>query len=142
MSNQRSSGSKLSAIAGVVIIIAFFLPWVRACGTDFSGLDLATNDTGQVEDPGQYWLALLSGLVCVALFFTLKTRTRRQRVRAAVTRLVVGAIGFLPLLNVWYNVKERGESLELLYGGWITLLGFIGIGISSLMDLMGRADQD
>ena len=59
LSNQQSNGSKLGAIAGLVIAIAFFLPSVRSCGVDLSGYDLATNRTGMVEESWIYWATLL-----------------------------------------------------------------------------------
>jgi hypothetical protein len=143
VSDQPSNGSKLGAIAGFVITIAFFLPWVRACNTEVSGYELATGQTGrvQVEDPWQYWLVLVAGLVCVGLFLLMRTDNRDQRIRVAVTRLVVGIVGFLPILNIWANVKQRGETMKILFGGWVTALGFIGVLVSFLMDVGGPTDE-
>ena len=142
MPDEPSQGSKLGAIAGIVIMIAFFLPWVRACNTELSGYQLATGDTGRVrvEEPGVYWLALAAGLICVGMFFLLRTDTAQSRIRAAVARLGVGLVGFLPLLNVWMNVKEQEERVEILYGGWLTGLGFLGVLVSFLIDL-GTGEQ-
>ncbi|NIM96067.1 MAG: hypothetical protein GTO18_20390 [Anaerolineales bacterium] len=137
MPENRSNGSKLGAVAGFVITIAFFLPWVRACGTDLSGVDLATNSTGQVEGSWVYWLTLLAGLFCIALFFLVETKDSLQRIRAAAARFFAGLIGFLPILNIWLNVQERGAIFEVLYGGWITALAYLGVFISFFVDLVG-----
>ena len=142
MSRRQSIGSKVGAIAGVVILIAFFLPWVRACGEDLSGYDLATDQTGSVEDAWMYWVTPLAGLFCVALCFLVKTDRARSRIGAAVSRLIVGLIGFIPVLNVWYNVKKSETTMEILYGGWITALGYLGILVSFFIDLGGSADKD
>lgn len=141
MSEQQSSGSKLGAIAGVVISIAFFLPWVNACNTELSGYDIATNQTGLVEDAWMYWITLLAGLFCLVIFFLLKTNTGSLRRKAAVTRLIIGSVGFLPLVNIWLNVRQRGGVMEILYGGWIIVVGFTGIFVSFLMDLGGTTNN-
>ena len=142
MSNQQSSGSKLGAIAGVVIITAFFLPWVKACNAELSGYDLATDSTGRVEDAWVYWVTLLAGLSCIALFFLVKTDNASTRIKAAVARLAAGLVGFVPLLNIWYNVKQKGGAMEILYGGWITALGYLGVFVSFFVDLGGPPDKD
>jgi hypothetical protein len=139
MSN-RSSGSKLGAIAGLVILVAFFLPWVRACDTDLTGYDLATDETGRVEDPDMYWAVPIAGLACMALLFVARTNTAGRRIRAAFVRLVVGVIGFIPVVNIWVNVRQKEEDMEILYGGWVLVAGFCGILLSFLMDL--GSDRD
>jgi hypothetical protein len=133
---RNSIGSKFGTIAAIVITIAFFLPWIRACGTELSGYDIATNKTGMVEEAWMYWGTLLAGLICIALFFLLRTDSRRQKIWTGIIRLVVSLLGFFPLLNVWLNVRERGGAMEILYGGWIIGLGYLGIFISSIIDFL------
>lgn len=141
MSNQQSNGSKLGAIAGFVIMIAFFLPWVRSCNADLSGYDIATNRTGMVQDAWVYWATLLAGAFCVVLFFLVKTPTVSSRIGAAVARLIAGLVGFLPVLNIWYNVNQKGGLMEILYGGWIMALGYLGVFVSFFVDLAGPPDK-
>ena len=132
---KRSSGSKVSAIASTVIIIAFFLPWVRACGVEMNGYDIATNSNGRVEDHWIYWLTLLVPIACLLLFAFVKGNTAASRAGAAFARLVIGIIGFYPLLNIWYNADQRGGRIEILFGGWIAAAGYAGIAISVILEL-------
>jgi len=139
---NRSSGSKLSALVSVVIIIAFFLPWVKACNRELTGYEIATNSTGQVEDAWVYWVTLIVPIFCLMLFFFTKNTSAKSRIGAAIARLVAGLIGFLPLLNIWYNVQQKGGAMEILYGGWITVLGYAGIALSFFVDLFSSSEND
>lgn len=135
---EQSSGSKLGAIAGLLITVGFFLPWVRACtGIELSGYDLAADSKHLgIQDSWVYWATLLAGLVCMSLFFLKRTDHKAARLEAAWTRLVVGVIGALPIISLWYKVQKEGEGLlELLGGGWITLGGYLGIVVSFFMDI-------
>jgi hypothetical protein len=138
MSYQRSAGSKLGGLAGTIITLAFFLPWIRACNRELTGYDLATNNAGPitVEDSWVYWLALAAGIICVLMFLLLPTRNSSGRITTGTIRLIVGLVGFFPVLNVWYNVQQRGETIEILYGGWLIALGYAGVFLSFLLDLI------
>jgi len=54
---------------------------------------------------------------------------------------IAGIIGFFPLLNIWYNAQQKGGAMEILYGGWITVAGFIGIALSFFVDLFSSTDK-
>ncbi|HZQ06563.1 MAG TPA: hypothetical protein VFD70_08280 [Anaerolineae bacterium] len=134
---ERSRGSKLAAIAGLVIVFAFFLPWVRACSLDLSGYDIASNRPGTVQDAWVYWLVPLGGIVCILLLFLIDTRESSARIAGAIIRLVTAVIGFFPVLALWLNVQQRGSGLvEILVGGYLTALGYLGIFVSFFIDLM------
>lgn len=139
--NNRSRGSKLSAIASIIIIIAFFLPWVKACNQDLTGYEIATNSTGQVEDTSVYWLTLLVPIFCLTLFFFVKNTGSANRIGTAIARLVAGLIGFLPLLNIWYNVQQNRGNMEILYGGWLIVSGYVGIILSFFVDLYSSTNH-
>lgn len=141
MFRKRSRGSKLGGAAGAVIAAAFFLPWVRACGTEMTGYEIATNQHGNVEDPAVYWLTLAAGIFCMALFLLVKTSTARARLMAGIARLAAGLVGFLPLVNIWANVQQRGDSIEILQGAWIVVAGYVGVFLSFFVDLFGAADE-
>jgi hypothetical protein len=141
MSN-RSGGSKLSAISGVVIVVAFVMPWVRACGQDLTGYDIATNSPGTIQDAWVYWLVPAVGLLCIALTWLVSTNTTGSRVGVAFARLAAGLIGFLPIVNIWYSVKQNPASLEILYGGWIAVSGFVGIALSFFIDLFAESSSE
>lgn len=134
-------GSKLSAVASAFILIAFFLPWVRACNMELTGYDIATNSTGQVEDAWVYWLTLLAPLLCLVLFAFVKNTNLASRIGTAVVRLVTAIIGFFPLLNIWYNAQQKGGTMEILYGGWMTVAGYAGIALSFFVDLFAPNDK-
>lgn len=140
MSDQRSAGSKLGGLAGAIIIIAFFLPWIRACGTEATGYDLATNNASPiiVEDAWVYWLTLMAGVVCILLFLFVPTVSRSNCVSTAAIRLAVGAVGFLPLLNIWHNVQQRGDAIEILYGGWLVVAAYLGVFFSAGLDFVSE----
>lgn len=140
--SSRSVGSKLGAIAGLVILAGFFLPWVKACNRELTGYDIATNSTGMVEDAEFYWLTLAAGAFCLLIFAVLRTDTARNRIVAAVLRLSAGLIGFLPLLNIWYNVEQKGGMMEVLYGAWIVVSGYVGIALSFFVDLVVPSGSD
>lgn len=140
-SPSRSPGSALGAIAGIIIIMAFFLPWVRACGTELTGYDIATNSNGMVEEAWQYWLVPASGLILIILFAFLRTRTFGMKVSLGVARIIIGLLGFLPVLNVWRNVQDSGGVMEVLYGGWILVSGFALIFLSFIVDLFPIGDN-
>lgn len=141
MNNNQSSGSKLGAISGAVITVAFFMPWVQACGQQISGYDLASDTSGQIENAAVYWLPLVAGLLCVALYFLLRTNTGGARLGAAVIRLLAGIVGFFPVLNIWNNVRELRDAVEVLPGGWIIAVGYAGVFLSFLVDLFGGSDE-
>ena len=136
---KKSIGSKLGAISGVILMIAFFLPWLKACNQELTGYDIATNSTGQIEDSWVYWLVFISGVMCF-LFLFLRTNRSGARIGAAFARLIVGLMGFLPVLNIWYNIKQRGAAMEILYGGWVVLSGYIGVALSFFVDLYVSAN--
>lgn len=131
---RQSKGSKWGAIAGAVITMAFFMPWFRACNTDISGYDLASNRISGVDNAGLYWVVLLGGLACIALFFLLKTPDRASRMRSAWLRLVAGLAGGFPIFNIWLKVPEQPDAIDLLYGFWLVTLGYVGVIVSFFMD--------
>lgn len=138
---KRSGGSKLGAISSILILVAFFLPWVRACNSELTGYDIATNSTGQIEDAWVYWLTVIVPVFCLMLFFFVKNTSAASRIGTAIARLVAGLLGFLPLMNIWYNVQQKGGAMEILYGGWIILVGYIGIALSFFVDLFSSTPK-
>jgi len=138
---KRSNGSKLGAISSMLRLVAFFLPWVRACNRELTGYDIATNSTGQVEDAWVYWLTVVVPVFCLMLFLFVKNTSATSRISTAIARLVAGLLGFLPLMNIWYNVQQKGGAMEILYGGWLVLAGYIGIALSFFVDLFSSTHK-
>jgi len=134
--SSRSGGSVLSTIASAVMSIAFFLPWFSQCGSEFSGHDLASPGSGiNVENPGFYWLSLIGPILCFLLFVFFKNNAKKSRKIIAMLRFLFGSLGFIPVLNIFLNAIEYKDRMEILYGLWLNLAGFIMILISMIMDL-------
>jgi hypothetical protein len=141
MPANQSKGSKVGMISGIVILIAFFLPWVRACGRDLSGYDLASDPT--IDGHAFYWVAFLGGAACVALYFLIKTDNAQSRMQAARARLIVAIIGALPVLNVALNLtKEEVRGLvEITLGGYLIALGYLAAIASFFVDRSAAAEE-
>lgn len=138
--HEPSKGTQWSIWAALIVVIAFFLPWVRACGTDLSGLELATNKMGNVQDAWVFWATLLAGLVCLALAFLSRPEKRGEKVRNAYIRLFAAAIGATPLFTILLNALQRRGVFELLYGWWLTVAGIVGLLVSAMLDLFQPPD--
>lgn len=135
---KRSGGSKLGAIAGLIITIGFFLPWIRACNViNVSGFDLATDKEHLgIQNSWLSWVTLLAGSACIILYLLANTDTKIKRIKIAAARLSAGILGVLPVINLWYKVHQEGQGVvEFLFGGWITLAGYLGILLSFVVDL-------
>jgi|GEM_PF-1425035 len=131
---QRSSGSRLGTIAGLILIFSFFLPWVRACDQDINGYTLATSN-GYLENPWLIWMTVVVGLFCVLLFFISRSDTAQTRTRAGVARLIAALIGLWSLLDAWSLLRRAGGGVgDLLFGGWLLVMGYIGLLASAVMD--------
>lgn len=131
---QRSSGSKLGTIAGLILVLGFFLPWVRACEQDVNGYALATSD-GFLENPWLIWMTVVVGGFCVLLYFFARSDTAQARTRVALARLIAALLGLWSLLDAWSLLRRAGGGLgDLLFGGWLLVLGYIGLLASAVMD--------
>lgn len=141
--SPAAKGRGLGMVASLVVLVAFFLPWVQACGVEMSGYDIASDQSGFISNNWVYWLTLLAGLGCLLLSLAsteLKT--------AAWGRLILAGLGALPLLNIMGNLSrlaggQANQAAQAIFetiriGGWLTLAGLAGIIVSAMMD-MGRS---
>jgi len=64
-----------------------------------------------------------------------------MKVSLGVARIIIGLLGFLPVLNVWRNVQDSRGVMEVLYGGWILVSGFASIFLSFIVDLFPIGDD-
>lgn len=106
-------------LGGILVIICFFLPWIRACEVDITGYQLATQ-----EEFGDsvYWVVPLIGLFILVGFFGL-----REKARIIAVLSSIGGFAFLLwkiLIPIFKGeAKELGISLQI--GGFGTILGFL-----------------
>lgn len=136
MKEPISSRGRLGiTIAGLALILGFFLPWVRACGTDLTGLDIATNKYGNVELAQAYWLVLIAGLVAV-LAAGFELLRRRPSLVSLVVGLVSSVVSGLPLLVIWTNISERKGLMQPRGGLYLSSCGALGMAISALLGLL------
>lgn len=98
--------------------ICFFLPWIRACGQDISGSQIASNGEALL------WLVLIAAIVIVFGFVVYEGQDNLEKLKPFV---LGGAILSLIILVIEYvKVSEQGSGMfEVRYGSVGTLLGFI-----------------
>jgi hypothetical protein len=128
------------AITGLILVLGFFLPWVKACGADFTGLDIATNKYGNVEGAQLYWLVLIAALIAVGVV-GFELLLRRVSIMSLAVGLASSVISGIPLLGIWANVAERKGAMEPRAGLYLSSLGALGMGISALVGFLLRQPQ-
>ena len=138
--SPAAKGRGLGMVASLVVLVAFFLPWVQACGVEMSGYDIASDQSGFISNNWIYWLTLLAGIGCLLLSLA---NTGQKPVAQA--KLVLAGIGAIPLLNIMANLSQMSgnqgpQAMQAIFdtiriGGWLTLAGLAGIIISAMMDM-------
>jgi len=117
----------LILIGGLIIVVCFFLPWVKACGVKVSGYQLASDE--DVGDP-IFWLVFISGICIVGAFFIAK-KPKPIVIMSAI-------IGALIMLVKFFSLITRGEGrelgLSLETGGYGTIIGLLLAFIGALSD--------
>ena len=116
----------LFPISGLIILICFFLPWIRACEVEITGLQLTTD-----EDVGEpiFWLIPAAGVLIIIAFFL-----KRQQAKLLAA---VASIGGL-LLLLWKIIvpfakgEAREMGLSIQAGGIGTILGLLAALIGAL----------
>jgi hypothetical protein len=110
---------RLIPIGGLLVVLCFFLPWVRACGVNVTGLQLASDN--EIGD-STYWLVLICGIAIAGSFYFARNISKFIA--------ILGSIAGLALL-IWKIIVplSKGESQEvgisLQIGGIGTILGFL-----------------
>lgn len=110
--------SALIPIGAILIIICFYLPWVKACGVKVSGYQLASD-----EDIGEpiYWAILICGILILGAYFLAK-KPRALVILSAIVGLLVMLIKYFRLITQSEG-RELGLTLEV--GGYGTIIGLI-----------------
>lgn len=116
------SGAGLAAIC-------FFLPWIRACGQDISGVQIANNGESAL------WLVFLAAVAVVVAFFIYDGQNNLKKLKPLAIGSV--ALSFLILLIKYAQIRKQGGGMfEIQYGSIGTFLGFVAslIGLQYLED--------
>jgi len=104
---------------------------LRACGFEFSGFDLATNQAGTIENSQFYWIPFLAGLIGLAVGIALLRTTAGNARALGLIEIGAGLFGMLPLLNIWSNYSRIDPGYRGLVqfrpGAFLTFLGLLGL---------------
>jgi len=104
---------------GIIILVCFFLPWVRACDIDISGLQLATDK--DMGDP-IIWLIPIAGIAILGSYFLLKKKSGIIGIVASVASLLILLWKIVVPVSKG-ELQEVGARIQI--GGIGTILGFI-----------------
>jgi hypothetical protein len=157
LNRQASLGSKVAAVAGFVLVVSYFLPWIEVStagpargaplSVHYSGFEFAPLnrilDTLAWSGSWTLWLTPLAGLVCLALYALVRTRSRNAVVGAALVRLVLGIIAFAGVAKILALYLRPGAvdpaiHVQALYGAWLVVAAYIAILVSVVIDLFIR----
>jgi ribosomal protein L40E/uncharacterized protein (DUF983 family) len=115
MEQKEKDSKRFITPAGAgLAAICFFLPWVRACGQDISGAQIANHGESAL------WLVLIAAIAIVGGFFIYEGQNNLKKLKPLA---VVGALLSLLILLIKY-AQVKGE-VEIQYGAVGTLIGFI-----------------
>ncbi len=151
-SSQHGPGKSLREIisgpAAVIVLLAFFMPWITiSCNSGFggveetfSGYDLTqdqSNDDVEEEGDVALWLIPIAALVVLGAFAT-RFNGQIEEKLAGLVYIIAGGIGlaiqFLKYLALRSDMQDAEEAvgegmveLSYKYGWWLTALGLIAI---------------
>ncbi len=127
---QKDNKRFISPGGAGLAAICFFLPWLKACGQDVSGIQIAN------QGESALWLVLLSAIAIVVAFFIYDGQNNLKKLKPIV---ISGAgISLLILLLKYSSLKKQaggmGGMFEIEFGSIGTVLGFIAslVGIQFL----------
>jgi hypothetical protein len=130
MEQKEKDGKRFITPGGAgLAAICFFLPWLRACGQEFSGAQVAS------QGGSDLWLILIAALVVVVVFFMFDGQNKLSKVKPIAIIAAVLALG--DMLLRFQKLKEIGAGVDdLRIGAWGTIIGFVAsvIGVQFLED--------
>jgi len=141
-------GRKISGSGALVALLCFFLPWVEvSCGgmrISASGLDLASRSSEMGEGSGVLFLVPLAAVaVLVSIYLAVSNPNLKARA-IALWEFIAGFVGLIVTGLVYFAVQDArsnpeyfgmGLLLNLIYGYWGTLAGFIAVIVGAILDL-------
>jgi hypothetical protein len=111
-----------------LVVLAFFVPFVRVRGVDASALEVA------IDGAHNLWLTPIAAMAVLGTLFLRRARHSMRSARLAVIGLAVG--GVLPLVYTTERVAAmtvaRGDTPEWLWGCWAMWAGLALVALASL----------
>jgi len=118
MDQKQKDGKRFITPSGAgLAAICFFMPWMRACGQDVSGFQIANGGESAL------WLVLIAAIAIVVGFFIYDGQNKLKDLKPIV---IVGAGVSLLILLFKYSEfnKQGGGMFEMKFGSVGTILGF------------------
>jgi hypothetical protein len=134
-------GGAFAVVLGVILLIAFFLPWAGGeSAYDAVKQDLeADSFLGELLYKLIFASTALAGLGSVIFGLRLATRSGSNAAYKAWAATSVGGMAALAIMLpcfMWSGALIGGYSDELEFGFWITLIGALLLTVASLMGLV------
>lgn len=107
----------LSPAGALLAAICFFLPWVRACGRDLSGAQMAS------ESP-IWWLVLLAALAILGLFYHFSQKGALSKLKPFVAGCC--AVALFMMVAQYFKLQNQIRGMfDIRFGGVGSFLGFL-----------------
>lgn len=165
---MKNLSSLISSGAGILILVAFFLPWITVSCSSISvsgsGYELATGTVGDeelddtdddIETYAYLWLVPLAALVAGAAVY-LRENASGHDILNTVKSIYIGAsgVGLVSMLIFYAEFRSDLDSAaeeagfdasiyEVSYeiGWWLTILAFLAIGAAGLY-FLGQEEEE
>jgi hypothetical protein len=115
LDGRLSLGQAIAAIAGIVLLVATFLPWAGAGGTDVKLWDGATFDI---------YLAITGFVALMPALLSVGNAAEEFSFISAAT-FVLGTVG--TILVIAYLTVDFPDGADRKIGAWIGLAAVIGV---------------
>lgn len=125
---------KIENIAAIIMIVAFFLPWISAGGMfSFSGYELPnlaemasgmsaafSEDGAKSQTNYAVYLVYLVPLLAIGVLATDYLKSDKK-----LSKYTAIAAGAFPILGIIYSIIRAGEITGFAIGIWLTLLAAV-----------------
>ena len=120
---------KIENICAIVMLVAFFLPWVSFMGLSAAGYSIVGTlnnllAIGGESAPWQVYLIYLVPLAAIGVLVTDYLKTDEK-----IARIVAIIAGVIPIAGIIYLlIQSGGEGFQVLaMGAYLTILAAIGM---------------
>jgi hypothetical protein len=115
LGDRLSPGQMISAVFGIALLVATFLPWAGAGGTDVKLWDGSTLDI---------YLAITGVVALVPALFAM-TDSAEEFSFVSATTFILGIVG--TVLVIAFLTVDFPDGAERKIGAWIGLVAVIGV---------------